>query len=129
MTHFLITGKEIETGDAEALAWWQRTRAELRAMPKLPLPPRRHVAHEDHSTEEAKGETHVEEFNVYRYGNGGGGGGAMVFCNFNHLYKLDKSLFKLYCEVLAATPHSVLWLMKLPAEAEQNLKREAVIFF
>lgn len=49
-----------------------------------------------------------------------------VFCSFNHDYKINRNIFKIWMELLNEVPNSVIWLMKLNPVAEENLKREAL---
>lgn len=48
-----------------------------------------------------------------------------VFCNFNQMYKIDPEIFKVWARILKRVPNSVLWLLRFPAFAENNLRREA----
>jgi protein O-GlcNAc transferase len=50
---------------------------------------------------------------------------GVVFCCFNHTYKLRPALFDRWCRLLARTPGSVLWLLQSNAQARANLLREA----
>lgn len=50
---------------------------------------------------------------------------GVVFCCFNHTYKITPAMFGLWCRILAAAPGSVLWLLKSNKWAEENLRREA----
>jgi protein O-GlcNAc transferase len=50
---------------------------------------------------------------------------GFVFCCFNSAYKILPDLFALWMRLLAAVPHSVLWLLETTAEAKTNLRREA----
>jgi predicted O-linked N-acetylglucosamine transferase (SPINDLY family) len=50
---------------------------------------------------------------------------AQVLCSFNHDYKINPPMFAAWMELLRQTPNSVLWLMKLNQDAEQNLLRTA----
>ncbi|CAH8840087.1 unnamed protein product [Trichobilharzia szidati] len=43
---------------------------------------------------------------------------AVVFCNFNQLYKVDPSTMRMWVEILKAVPNSVLWLLRFPAAGE-----------
>lgn len=52
-------------------------------------------------------------------------GNTVVFCCFNHTYKITPVMFDLWCRLLKAVPDSVLWLLKSNPLAEQNLAREA----
>ena len=51
---------------------------------------------------------------------------GFVFCSFNHDYKINPPIFKVWMELLKEIPNSVLWLMKLNEAAEENLKKEAI---
>mmetsp|Transcript_21197 Transcript_21197/g.55263 ORF Transcript_21197/g.55263 Transcript_21197/m.55263 type:complete len:1185 (-) Transcript_21197:87-3641(-) len=46
---------------------------------------------------------------------------AVVFCNFNQLYKLDSELFACWMRVLKRAPKSVLWLLRFPPAGEANV--------
>ena len=46
---------------------------------------------------------------------------GFVFCSFNHDYKINPPLFKVWMDLLKEVPGSVLWLMKLNQTAEANL--------
>ncbi len=50
---------------------------------------------------------------------------GFVFCSFNHEYKINPPIFKIWMELLKEVPGSVLWLMKLNEAAEANLTKEA----
>lgn len=50
---------------------------------------------------------------------------GVVFCCFNHTYKITPPLFRLWCRLLVAIPGSVLWLLKSNDLARNNLLREA----
>jgi len=50
---------------------------------------------------------------------------GLVFCSFNHDYKINPPLFAVWMRLLNAHPGSVLWLMKLNDDARGNLLREA----
>jgi protein O-GlcNAc transferase len=50
---------------------------------------------------------------------------AIVYCNFNQLYKIDPETFKTWCNILKRVPHSVLWLLRFPSAGELNLINEA----
>ncbi|CAH8505049.1 unnamed protein product [Heterobilharzia americana] len=43
---------------------------------------------------------------------------AIVFCNFNQLYKVDPSTMRMWVEILKGVPNSVLWLLRFPAAGE-----------
>lgn len=46
---------------------------------------------------------------------------AVVFCNFNQLYKLDPDTFAMWVNILLNVDNSVLWLLRFPAMGENNL--------
>lgn len=46
---------------------------------------------------------------------------AIVFCNFNQLYKTDPNVAKMWVNILKAVPNSVLWLLSFPVAGEVNL--------
>lgn len=50
---------------------------------------------------------------------------AVVFCNFNQLYKLDQELFHCWMRILRRAPKAVLWLLRFPAAGEVNVLHEA----
>lgn len=50
---------------------------------------------------------------------------ALVLCCFNHTYKISAEQFALWCDILAALPDSVLWLLRSNPWAQANLCREA----
>lgn len=50
---------------------------------------------------------------------------AFVYCCFNNSYKIEPSMFALWMRVLRAVPNSILWLLRIHADMEVNLKREA----
>ena len=50
---------------------------------------------------------------------------AVVFCNFNQLYKIDPSTMKSWLNILKRVPQSVLWLLRFPAAGEENLLKFA----
>eukprot|EP00041_Stephanoeca_diplocostata_P033651 m.1116883 g.1116883 ORF g.1116883 m.1116883 type:complete len:1270 (+) comp24380_c0_seq5:314-4123(+) len=50
---------------------------------------------------------------------------AIVFCNFNQLYKLDEELFRCWMRILRRAPKAVLWLLRFPAAGEANVLNEA----
>jgi predicted O-linked N-acetylglucosamine transferase (SPINDLY family) len=53
---------------------------------------------------------------------------VFVFCSFNHDYKINPEMFKIWMELLKEVPESVLWLMKLNDTAQANLTKEAYKF-
>ena len=50
---------------------------------------------------------------------------SFVFCNFNQLYKITPELFETWVRILKRVPNSVLWLLRFPGVAEENIMREA----
>lgn len=48
---------------------------------------------------------------------------AIVYCNFNQLYKIDPLTLQTWMNILKAVPNSVLWLLRFPAVGEQNIKK------
>ncbi|KAI9302763.1 glycosyl transferase family 41-domain-containing protein [Cunninghamella echinulata] len=50
---------------------------------------------------------------------------VVIFANFNQLYKLDPSTFRLWLRILSKVPNSILWLLRFPPAGEQHLKRFA----
>ncbi|XP_043208821.1 UDP-N-acetylglucosamine--peptide N-acetylglucosaminyltransferase 110 kDa subunit-like isoform X2 [Amphibalanus amphitrite] len=50
---------------------------------------------------------------------------AIVYCNFNQLYKIDPSTLKMWIAILKAVPNSVMWLLRFPAVGEANLSATA----
>ena len=46
---------------------------------------------------------------------------AVILGNFNQLYKIDPSTFRMYLRILASVPNSILWLLRFPDLGEQNL--------
>jgi predicted O-linked N-acetylglucosamine transferase (SPINDLY family) len=50
---------------------------------------------------------------------------GVVFCSFNHDYKINPPVFDVWMRLLRQIPGSVLWLMKLNEAAERNLRKEA----
>ncbi len=50
---------------------------------------------------------------------------GVVFCSFNHDYKINPPLFKVWMDLLKEVPGSVLWLMKLNEGAHKNLAESA----
>jgi predicted O-linked N-acetylglucosamine transferase (SPINDLY family) len=50
---------------------------------------------------------------------------GVVFCSFNHDYKINPPLFKVWMDLLKEVPDSVLWLMKLNEGAHKNLAESA----
>ena len=50
---------------------------------------------------------------------------GVVFCSFNHDYKINPPVWQVWMRLLHEHPGSVLWLMKLNDDAMANLHREA----
>lgn len=46
---------------------------------------------------------------------------AIVFCNFNQLYKIDPLTLQSWVTILKNVPNAVLWLLRFPAVGEPNL--------
>jgi len=46
---------------------------------------------------------------------------AVVFCNFNQLYKIDPSTLKMWVNILNRVPNSVMWLLRFPQVGETNI--------
>ena len=53
---------------------------------------------------------------------------GFVFCSFNHDYKINPPLFKVWMDLLKEVPGSVLWLMKLNDAAHAKLIESARTF-
>lgn len=53
---------------------------------------------------------------------------GFVFCSFNHDYKINPPIFKLWMDLLNETPGSILWLMKLNDVARENLNNTAAAY-
>ncbi|XP_041359441.1 UDP-N-acetylglucosamine--peptide N-acetylglucosaminyltransferase 110 kDa subunit-like [Gigantopelta aegis] len=50
---------------------------------------------------------------------------AIVFCNFNQLYKIDPNTLEMWVDILKNVPNSVLWLLRFPAVGEPNIIQSA----
>lgn len=50
---------------------------------------------------------------------------AIVYCNFNQLYKIDPVTLHMWVNILKAVPNAVLWLLRFPAVGESNLQATA----
>ncbi|XP_063363051.1 UDP-N-acetylglucosamine--peptide N-acetylglucosaminyltransferase 110 kDa subunit [Cydia amplana] len=50
---------------------------------------------------------------------------AVVYCNFNQLYKIDPLTLHMWVYILKHVPNSVLWLLRFPAVGEPNLQATA----
>lgn len=63
---------------------------------------------------------------------------AIVYCNFNQLYKLDPVTMASWCNILKAVPNAVVWLLRFPALGERyvhdwcwrnhQIQKERIIF-
>lgn len=50
---------------------------------------------------------------------------AVVYCNFNQLYKIDPMTLQSWVYILKHVPNAVLWLLRFPAVGEQNIQQTA----
>ncbi|KAJ8297437.1 hypothetical protein KUTeg_023968 [Tegillarca granosa] len=50
---------------------------------------------------------------------------AVVYCNFNQLYKIDPQTLNMWIDILKQVPNSVLWLLRFPAVGEPNVLQTA----
>ncbi|XP_050090150.1 UDP-N-acetylglucosamine--peptide N-acetylglucosaminyltransferase 110 kDa subunit isoform X1 [Anopheles aquasalis] len=50
---------------------------------------------------------------------------AIVYCNFNQLYKIDPLTLQSWIYILKHVPNSVLWLLRFPAVGEANIQATA----
>lgn len=50
---------------------------------------------------------------------------AIVYCNFNQLYKMDPRVLEMWVNILKKVPNSVLWLLSFPAAGEPNVHKYA----
>ena len=39
---------------------------------------------------------------------------AVVYCNFNQLYKIDPATLRMWVNILNRVPNSVMWLLRFP---------------
>jgi len=46
---------------------------------------------------------------------------AIVYCNFNQLYKIDPKTLNVWVNILRRVPKSVLWLLRFPIIGEANI--------
>ncbi len=51
--------------------------------------------------------------------------GALVLAGFNQPYKISAQVFDVWCLLLDALPHAVLWLLQWNQQSRDNLEREA----
>ena len=47
--------------------------------------------------------------------------GAVVYCNFNQLYKIDPATLESWANILKRVPNSIMWLLRFPAVGEPNV--------
>lgn len=52
---------------------------------------------------------------------------AVVYCNFNQLYKTDPRTMEMWVHILKEVPNSVLWLLSFPEEGEPHIQKYATI--
>ncbi|KAI9471746.1 UDP-N-acetylglucosaminyltransferase [Coemansia mojavensis] len=50
---------------------------------------------------------------------------VFIFANFNQLYKIDPTLFRLWLRILERVPNAIVWLLRFPAAGEEHLHRVA----
>ncbi|XP_054935986.1 UDP-N-acetylglucosamine--peptide N-acetylglucosaminyltransferase 110 kDa subunit-like [Physeter macrocephalus] len=50
---------------------------------------------------------------------------AIVYCNFNQLYKIDPPTLQMWASILKRVPNSVLWLLRFPAVGEPYIQQYA----
>ena len=50
---------------------------------------------------------------------------GFVFCCFNNAFKIAPNIFEIWMRLLAAIPHSVLWLLEANSAVVGNLRQEA----
>lgn len=50
---------------------------------------------------------------------------AVVYCNFNQLYKIDPKTMEVWVNILKRVPNSVLWLLRFPVIGEANIVAKA----
>ncbi|KAK6013215.1 tetratricopeptide repeat protein [Ostertagia ostertagi] len=48
---------------------------------------------------------------------------AVVFCNFNQLYKIDPPTLDMWIKILKRVPRSVLWLLRFPFHGEAHIHK------
>lgn len=46
---------------------------------------------------------------------------AVVYCNFNQLYKIDPATLKMWVNILNNVPNAVMWLLRFPQVGETNI--------
>ncbi|KAL8562192.1 hypothetical protein ACOMHN_005177 [Nucella lapillus] len=50
---------------------------------------------------------------------------AVVYCNFNQLYKIDPDTLEMWVNILKQVPNGVLWLLRFPAVGEASILQTA----
>ncbi|XP_062513815.1 UDP-N-acetylglucosamine--peptide N-acetylglucosaminyltransferase 110 kDa subunit-like isoform X2 [Corticium candelabrum] len=50
---------------------------------------------------------------------------AIIYCNFNQLYKIDPATLVMWLNIIKRVPGSVLWLLKFPVTGEPNILNAA----
>lgn len=51
---------------------------------------------------------------------------AVIYCNFNQLYKIDPPTLRCWVNILNRVPNGVLWLLRFPAVGEANVLNTAI---
>jgi predicted O-linked N-acetylglucosamine transferase (SPINDLY family) len=51
---------------------------------------------------------------------------GLIFCAFNHTYKIFPEIFKIWMKLLKENPESVIWLTETSTEASRNLLKNAL---
>lgn len=46
---------------------------------------------------------------------------AVIYCNFNQLYKIDPATLQMWVNIMKRVPKSVLWLLRFPVVGEPNV--------
>jgi len=46
---------------------------------------------------------------------------AIVYCNFNQLYKIDPPTLQMWVNILKRVPNAILWLLRFPTVGETNM--------
>ena len=50
---------------------------------------------------------------------------AVVYCNFNQLYKIDPLTLECWVNIINTVPNAVLWLLRFPQVGEPNVQQFA----
>lgn len=50
---------------------------------------------------------------------------AVIFANFNQLYKIEPTTFRTWLRILSSVPNSILWLLRFPDLGESHLLQTA----